>query len=103
MNGRFQVQPVSYNRAAFAAVKDSPIAPVNLVRRDPFKKLVQTEVSPQGLDAYIVITKAKSNFGRGARKVEDRLPHLRDSAGILQSDPCALRNHSFRRKDLRCD
>ena len=37
---------------------------------DPLKKLVQTEVSPQGLDAYIVITKAKSNFGGGSRKVE---------------------------------
>src|SRR3984893_4402677 len=70
LNGRFQVQPVSYNRAAFAAVKESPVAPVNLVRSDPFKKLVQTEVSPQGLDAYIVITKAKANFGGGGRKVE---------------------------------
>jgi len=70
LNGRFQVQPVRYNRAAFTAIKDSPVTPVNLVRGDPFKKLVQTEVSPQGLDAYIVITKAKSNFGRGARKVE---------------------------------
>jgi hypothetical protein len=70
LNGRFQVQPVRYNRAAFAAVKDSPVAPVNLVRGDPFKKLVQAEVSPQGLDAYIVITKAKSNFGGGGRKVE---------------------------------
>src|SRR5258708_27424716 len=70
LSGRFQVQPVSYQRAAFAAIKDSPVAPVNLVRGDPFKKLVKTEVSPQGLDAYIVITKAKSNFGSGARKVE---------------------------------
>jgi hypothetical protein len=70
LSGRFQVQPVSYQRAAFAAIKDSPVAPVNLMRGDPFKKLVQTEVSPQGLDAYIVITKAKSNFGGGARKVE---------------------------------
>jgi hypothetical protein len=70
LNGRFQVQQVSYNRAAFTAIKDSPVAPVNLVRSDPFKKLVQTEVSPQGLDAYIVITKAKSSFGGGARKVE---------------------------------
>src|ERR1700682_569308 len=25
LNGRFQVQPTSYNRAAFAAVKDSPV------------------------------------------------------------------------------
>jgi hypothetical protein len=70
LNGRFQVQPVSYNRAAFAAIKDSPVAPVNVIRGDPFKKLVQTDVSPQGLDAYIVITKAKSNFGGGGRKVE---------------------------------
>ena len=70
LSKRFQVQPVSYQRAAFAAIKDSPATPVNLIRGDPFKKLVQTEVSPQGLDAYIVITKAKSNFGSGVRKVE---------------------------------
>ncbi len=71
LSGRFQVQQVSYRRAAFAAIEpDSPVAPVNLVRSDPFKKLVQTEVSPQGLDAYVVITKAKSNFGGGGRKVE---------------------------------
>jgi hypothetical protein len=70
LNGHFQVQPVSYTRAAFAAIKDSPVAPVNLVRSDPFRKLVQTEVSPQGLDAYIVITKAKSAFGGGGRKLE---------------------------------
>jgi hypothetical protein len=71
LTGRFQVQPVTYKRAAFAMIeKDSVIAPVNLIRGDPFKKLVQTEVSPQGLDAYIVITKAKANFGGGGRKVE---------------------------------
>ncbi|WP_426440141.1 hypothetical protein [Bradyrhizobium genosp. P] len=70
LSTRFQVQPVSYQRAAFATIKDSPVMPVNLIRSDPFKKLVQTEVSPQGLDAYIVITKAKSNFGGGGRKVE---------------------------------
>jgi hypothetical protein len=70
LKGRFQVQPVSYTRHAFAAVKDSIVAPANVIRGDPFKKLVQTEVSPQGLDAYIVITKAKSNFGGGSRKVE---------------------------------
>jgi hypothetical protein len=70
LNGRFQVQPVSYTRHGFAAVKDSVVTPANVIRGDPFKKLVQTEVSPQGLDAYIIITKAKSNFGGGARKVE---------------------------------
>jgi hypothetical protein len=70
LSNRFQVQPVTYQRAAFTAIKDSPVTPVNLIRGDPFKKLVQSEVSPQGLDAYIVITKAKSNLGSGSRKIE---------------------------------
>lgn len=70
LRGRFQVQPVNYKRAAFVVAKDSPIGPVNLVRGDPFRKLVETEVSPQGMDAYIVITKAKANFGSSGRKVE---------------------------------
>jgi hypothetical protein len=71
LNGRFQVQPVTYTKDKFAGIeKDSVVTAVNLVRGDPFKKLVQTDVSPQGLDAYIVITKAKANFGGGGRKVE---------------------------------
>jgi hypothetical protein len=70
LSGRFQVQRVTYDRAAFAAIKESPIKPVALVRGDPFKKLVESQVSPQGLDAYIVITKAKANFGGGNRKIE---------------------------------
>lgn len=70
LSGHFQVQPVSYKRAAFATVeKDSPLRPVNVLN-DPFKKLVQSEVSPQGLDAYVIITKAKANLGAGGRKVE---------------------------------
>jgi hypothetical protein len=64
------VQPVTYQRAAFTDIKESAITPVNLVRGDPFKKLVESEVSPQGLDAYIVITKAKANFGGGNRRLE---------------------------------
>jgi len=71
LSEHFLVQPVTYNRNAFAALdKDSAIAPVNLVRGDPVKKLVRTAVSPQGLDAYVVITKAKANFGGGGRKLE---------------------------------
>jgi hypothetical protein len=69
LSGRFQVKPVTYKRAAFAMIGDSPVTPVNLLRGNPFKKLVQTEVSPQGLDAYVVISKAKVNFG-GGRKIE---------------------------------
>ena len=70
LNGRFQVQPVTYTRARFAAVQESVIPAVNLVSSDPFRKLVESEVSPQGLDAYIVITRARANFGGGNRKVE---------------------------------
>ena len=67
---RFQVQPVSYPRATFAAIQESAITGVDLVRSDPFRTLVRTEVSPQGLDAYIVITRAKAPFGSSSRKVE---------------------------------
>jgi hypothetical protein len=70
LNTRFQVQPVTYPRVTFATTRESAVTAVNLVRGDPFKQLVQTEVSPQGLDAYIVITKARAYFGGGNRKVE---------------------------------
>ena len=69
LSGRFRVQAVSYRRAAFAAVRDSAVAPVNLLRSDPFKELVRGDVAPQGLDAYIVVTRAKSKLGNG-RNVE---------------------------------
>ena len=69
LSGRFRVQAVSYRRAAFAAIRDSAVAPVNLLRSDPFKELVRSDVAPQGLDAYIVITRARSKLGNG-RNVE---------------------------------
>ncbi|MGT2501476.1 hypothetical protein ACVOMS_12800 [Bradyrhizobium guangxiense] len=69
LGGRFRVQPVNYRRAAFAAIRDSVVAPVNLLRSDPFKELVRGDVTPQGLDAYIVITRARSKLGNG-RNVE---------------------------------
>ncbi|BBO11314.1 MULTISPECIES: hypothetical protein [unclassified Bradyrhizobium] len=69
LGGRYRVQAVNYTRAAFAAVRDSAVTPVNLLRSDPFKELVRTDVTPQGLDAYIVITRAKSKLGNG-RNVE---------------------------------
>jgi hypothetical protein len=71
LSGRFRVQPVSYRRAAFAAIRDSAVAPVNLLRSDPFKELVRSDVAPQGLDAYIVITRARSRLGSG-RNVQYR-------------------------------
>jgi hypothetical protein len=65
LNGRFRVQPVSYPRDAFAAIRESAVAPVNLARGDPFKAVVRTDVSPKGLDAYVVISRAKSKLGSG--------------------------------------
>ena len=69
LSGRFHVQPVSYPRDAFAAIRESPVAPVNFVRGDPFKALLRTDVSPKGLDAYVVISRAKSKLASG-RNVE---------------------------------
>ena len=65
LNGRFRVQPVNYPRDAFAAIRESAVVPINLARGDPFKAAVRTDVSPKGLDAYIVISRAKSKFGNG--------------------------------------
>jgi hypothetical protein len=65
LSGRFRVQPVNYPRDAFAAIRESPVAPVNFVRGDPFKALLRTDVSPKGLDAYVVISRAKSKLASG--------------------------------------
>jgi len=70
LSSRFQVTPVSYSRATFAAINESPLRPVDLIRGDRFKKLVETEVTPQGLDAFVVITRARSDLGAGGRKLE---------------------------------
>lgn len=70
LNRRFEVQPVTYKRAAFAAVEnDHPLVVVNLWRDDPAKELIRTQATPQGLDAYVVVTKAKSPYGSHGRKV----------------------------------
>jgi hypothetical protein len=67
---RFDVRPLTYRRAAFAAVdEDSAVPAVNLLREDPIKKLVPAQVSPLGLDAYVLITKAKSIYGSTGRTV----------------------------------
>jgi hypothetical protein len=67
---RWQVQPVAYRRPAFAAAEpDTPVRAANLLRDDPVKRLVRTGVSPQGLDAYVVVTKGKSRYGSRAGTV----------------------------------
>ena len=70
LSRHFQVQPVTYRRTSFAArERASPVTIVNLLRDDPIKDLVRTEVSPQGLDAYVVITKATAAYGSRGRTV----------------------------------
>jgi hypothetical protein len=65
---RFRVQGVTYQRGLFAEPERySSIPGASLVREDPFKELVRSHVEPQGLDAYVVITKATLKYGtRGA-------------------------------------
>jgi hypothetical protein len=70
LSRRFQVQDVTYRRAPFAVREpNSAIVVMNLLRDDPIKALVRTEVSPQRLDAYIVVTKATSRYGARGRPV----------------------------------
>jgi hypothetical protein len=70
LSRHFQVQPVIYRRTAFTGHEQaSPVTIVNLLRDDPIKELVRTEVSPRGLDAYVVITKATAAYGSRGRTV----------------------------------
>ncbi len=70
LNKRFQVQSLTYRRADFATIHESSSnVIVNLLRNDQVKELVRTEVTPQGLDAYLVITKAKSAYSARGRSV----------------------------------
>ena len=64
------MQPVTYRREAFATIeRNSPIPLASRLREDPIKKLVRAEVSPQGLDAYVIVTKATSRYGSRASEV----------------------------------
>jgi hypothetical protein len=61
---RLQIQDVTYQRASFAHHEPASALPViDRLRDIPVKTLVRTEVSPQGLDAYVIVTKASSRYG----------------------------------------
>jgi hypothetical protein len=69
---RFQVQPVTYPRAAFAAREAaSPFTVTKLTsgRDSRIADLIRGQVSPQGPDAYVVVTKATSAYGSRGRSV----------------------------------
>jgi hypothetical protein len=66
----FQVQTVSYPREPFSVPERSSFIPApDLLRENPFKRedplkeIVGSQVTPQGLDAYVVITKATLKYG----------------------------------------
>jgi hypothetical protein len=71
LSGRFQVQPLSYSRAAFAASEtESPVTLVKLIHEDKVTALLRKEPPAPSVDAYIVIVKAQSSIGPSNRKVE---------------------------------
>jgi hypothetical protein len=60
----------AYRRSAFATLDNSsPVTVMNALRDDPLKTLIQTEIAPQALDAYVVITKGKAAYGSRGRSV----------------------------------
>jgi len=63
LSQRFDVRPVTYKRAAFAAFPDRS----GFIAQNFRPELVR-EVSPQGLDAYLVVLKAERSYG-GSRQL----------------------------------
>jgi hypothetical protein len=59
LSPRFDVRPVTYKRAAFAAFPDRS----GFLAQYFNPELVRTEVSPQGLDAYLVVVKSERSYG----------------------------------------
>ena len=73
---RFQVVGLTYSRAPFAAQDTvSPFAMSNAISRlmksseDRLRELVRAQVAPQGLDVYVVVTKATAPYGSRSRAV----------------------------------
>lgn len=73
---RYQVQGLTYSRAPFAAKETvSPFAMSSALSKlksgsdNRLSDLVRTQVAPQGLDVYVVVTKATSAYGSRSRTV----------------------------------
>jgi hypothetical protein len=74
LGGRYKVEGLTYSRAPFAANEAvSPFAVSNAVSKltssseNRLSDLVRTQVAPQGLDVYVVVTKATSPYGSRSR------------------------------------
>ena len=108
LSQRFQVQPVTFQRELFfAPERVSSIPGVDLVREDPVKELVRSHVSPQGLDAYIVITKATLKYGTRRVPVSGigliRHSSLFDSSAVVHALYAVhvIDGHTFRTIDKK--
>jgi hypothetical protein len=73
---RYQVEGLTYSRAPFAAKEAvSPFAMSNAVSKltsgseNRLSELVRTQVAPQGLDVYVIVTKATAPYGSRSRTV----------------------------------
>jgi hypothetical protein len=60
LTGRFDVRPVTYQRAPFASLAERN----EIFAQEHRPELVRTGVSPQGLDGYLVITKIRSQYSQ---------------------------------------
>jgi hypothetical protein len=110
----FQVQTLSYPRELFfPPERISTIPAADLLRENPFKRedqfeeLVSSKVTPQGLDAYVVITKATLKFGTRGTPVNGigliRHKTLFDSSAILHALYIVrvIDGHTFRTIDKK--
>jgi len=69
---RFQVEGLTYSRASFVA-KEQPsafaVSKLLRARENRVGDLFRTQVAPQGLDVYVVVTNATSSYGSRSRTV----------------------------------
>src|ERR1700760_4373314 len=73
---RYQVQSLTYSRAPFAVKEEvSPFAMSNALSKlksgseNQLGDVVRTQVAPQGLDVYVVVTAATAPYGSRSRTV----------------------------------
>ncbi|HYM03411.1 MAG TPA: hypothetical protein VET85_10730 [Stellaceae bacterium] len=82
---RFAVTPLTYDASAFDDIvrlgQPVPAAAIGERPRRPIEDILRTAVTPRGLDAYVVITRAASPY-RGGRQVVEGL-------GLVRSDGAA--------------
>jgi len=76
LGGRYQVEGLTYSRAPFATKEavspfavSSAVSKLTSASENRLSDLVRTQVAPQGLDVYVVLTRAASPYGSRSRIV----------------------------------